>query len=169
MEKFTFKPVAIGIFLALAGLLLGELHGLSFGAKEEAIKAGFKATAEANAGALGSDEAVAKAADKAWGYLKRAHAHYMGLGALAVSLCLLVGLSPSPGLHKTAVSSAVGFGALVYPLFWTLASFKTAGVGSHAAKEALEPVALAGAGIGFLGLLGVIAVAVVWALRKEEV
>lgn len=167
MRQLEFKPVAAGIFLALAALLIGELHGLSFGAKEDAIKDHFKSTAQANAGSLGSEAAVSKAQADAWKYLKRAHEHYMGLGAAAIGLCLLAGFSTAKPVTKTAASTAVGFGALVYPFFWTMTSLKTASVGGHAAKESLEIIAQAGAGIGFLGLLGVIAITTGWAFSRD--
>lgn len=163
MTNMNLKPVALGVFLALATLFLGELHGLSFGAKEDAIKASFTESAKANAAALGSEENMKKATDDAWKYLKRAHEHYMGLGAMGMVLCLFVGMSPAKDVHKTIVSAAVGFGALVYPLFWTLVSCKAAAVGGHAAKESLAIMAQAGAGVGFLGLLGVILIAFRWA------
>ena len=144
------------------------MHGMSFGAKEDAIMDHFKATAEANSAALGSPENVNKAIEDSWEYLKMAHFHFMGLGAVGMVLCLFVLLSPAKDIHKTIVTTAVGFGALVYPLFWTLTALKTASVGGHAAKESLVLIAQAGAGAGFLGLLGVIAVALSWAAMSRH-
>ena len=169
MKIDSFKSVAIGVFLALSALLLGEIHGLAFGAKEDALKDHFKSVAEANASTLGSDEDVADAAEDAWKHLKVAHLHYMGLGAVSLALCLFIGLSPAGALMKTIVSSAVGFGALVYPLFWTLASFRMASMGEHAAKDSLALVAQAGAGVGFLGLLGTVVIALGWLVHRERV
>ncbi len=166
---FKLKPVAIGVMFALCALLAGELHGLAFGAKEDAIKDIYKSTAEQNSATLGSPEKVQKAQDKAWHYLKRAHMHYMGLGAVSMVLIIFTGLSPASTFLKTVVSSAVGFGALVYPLFWTIVSFKTAAIGAHGAKEALALLAQAGAGVGFLGLLGTIGIAVIWIKSDESI
>lgn len=168
MENINFKPVVAGILLSLSALLLGEMHGMSFGAKEDAIMGHFKATAEANLATLGSPENVNKAIEDSWKYLKRAHEHFMGLGAVGMVLCMFVLLSPARDIHKTIVTSAVGFGALVYPFFWTLTALKTSAVGGHAAKESLALMAQAGAGAGFLGLLGVIAVAVSWAAVRRH-
>lgn len=165
---FKFKSVAIGVMFALTALLFGELHGMAFGAKEDAIKANYQSISEQNAATLGSPEKVTKAQDKAWKYLKRAHMHYMGLGTTALVLALFIGLSTAGAMIKTVVSSAVGFGAFVYPLFWTIVSFKTAAVGAHAAKESLALIAQAGAGIGFLGLLGTIAIAIMWCKSEDS-
>ncbi len=162
MNGFQFKSVAIGVLLALLTLLVGQLHGLAFGAKEDAIKAYYKETAETAVNAATYDPKIAeKNAADAWKYLKRAHEHYMGLGAMALALCVFIGLAKTSGALKTAASTAIGFGAFVYPLFWTLAACKTAEVGKHAAKESLAIMAQAGALIGLLGLLGAILIAVI--------
>lgn len=168
MGNINFKAVVAGVMLSLSALLLGEMHGMAFGAKEDAIKNYFKTTAEANSATLGTPENVKKAIDDSWKYLKRAHEHYMGLGAVGMALCIFVLLSPAKDTHKTIVTSAVGFGALAYPLFWTLTAIKTSAVGAHAAKESLELLAQAGAGSAFLGLLGVIAVAVSWNATRRH-
>ena len=168
MININLKPVVAGILLSLCALLFGEMHGMAFGAKEDAIMDNFKATATANSAALGSPENAQKAIDGSWKYLKRAHEHFMGLGAVGMVLCTFVLLSPVKDIHKTIVTTAVGFGAFFYPLFWTLTAFKTSAVGAHAAKESLELIAQAGAGAGFLGLLGVIAVAVSWSVARRH-
>lgn len=168
MENFTFKPVAAGLILGLLTLLGGEMHGLAFGAKEDSIKTYFSETARANAASIGSEEKVNKATAGAWKYLKRAHEHYMGLGTAAVALTLVTGLAAAPAVAKTVVSTAVGLGALLYPLFWTLTSVRTAAMGAHAAKESLSLLAQAGAGLSFLGLLGVIALVVLWLKGGSE-
>lgn len=168
MLNVNLKPVALGILLSLSALLIGEMHGMSFGAKEDAIMDHFKATAQANSATLGSPENVTKAVESAWKYLKRAHEHFMGLGAVGMVLCIFVLLSPAKDMHKTIVTTAVGFGALVYPLFWTLTAFNTSAMGARAAKESLALMAQAGAGVGFLGLLGVIAVALSWATTRRH-
>lgn len=168
MVNINLKPVALGILLSLSALLLGEMHGMSFGAKEDAIKDHFKVTAEANATALGSPEKVERAMEDSWKYLRRAHEHYMGLGAVGMVLCIFVLLSPARDIHKTIITTAVGFSALAYPLFWTLTALKTSAMGGHAAKESLALLAQAGAGAGFLGLLGVIAVVLSWATTRRH-
>lgn len=163
---FTFKPVAIGVFFALAALLSGEIHGLAFGAKEDSIMRYFETKAENNKAFLG-EKGYKKTPEKAWKYLKRAHEHFMGLGVAAMALIIFIGLSPNDPKQKMIVSSMVGLGAFLYPLSWLLISIKTAGVGAHNAKESLELIAQAGAGLCFLGLLGTIWIAFKWKLSGD--
>ena len=54
-------------------------------------------------------------------------------------------------LWRERVATAVGLGAFLYPLFWTLGACKTPEIGAHEAKESLELLAQAGAGLFFLG------------------
>ncbi|MBI4667458.1 MAG: hypothetical protein HY751_13735 [Nitrospinae bacterium] len=166
-NAFAFKQVIFGVFLALLALLTGELHGMAFGAKEDAIKQSFKASSEAAEAALGGPEKVIKAQEDAWKYLKRAHEHFMGLGAVALGLCLFIGLSPVAPWLKTAASTSAGLGAVLYPLFWTLTAIRAAGMGGHAAKESLAIMAQAGAMFGLLGILGALIIAAQWAFTKE--
>ncbi len=163
---FTFKPVAIGIILALAALFFGEAHGLAFGAKEDSIMRYFNAKAENNKATLG-EKGYLKTPEKAWKYLKRAHEHFMGLGVVGLVLSIFIGLSPNDPKQKMIVSTMVGLGAFLYPLSWLLISIKTASVGAHNAKESLELIAQAGAGLCFIGLLGTIWIAVKWKLSGD--
>lgn len=167
MIPFTYRSVAIGVVLALAALCTGQVHGLLFGAREESIRELFRSTAAAHALELGSPEKAQKAVEDGWKYLKRAHEHFMGLGAAALVLCLFIGLSPARGTTKTGIATLVGFGAVCYPAFWTLTAFRTPAMGAHAAKESLALMAQAGAGAGFIGLVATTALAVWWALRAD--
>ncbi|MBI5814072.1 MAG: hypothetical protein HZB29_00490 [Nitrospinae bacterium] len=169
MKQYDFKPVLLGVILALLAILGGTLHGMSFGAKEESIKEHFKTTAGYHIAEHGSIENANKSIEDAWKYLKRAHEHFMGLGTAALALSIFAGLSPAAAAVKRVVSTAVGLGAVIYPSFWTLTAFKTAQIGGHAAKESLAIMAQAGAGLFFLGLLGTIGVAAGWALAKPKV
>jgi hypothetical protein len=162
MNGFSIRHVYVGLIFALAALLAGQMHGMAFGAKEDAIIESFRATAEAAAATHGSPEAVNKAVDGGWKYLKRAHEHFMGLGAMAVALCLLIGHATVKPLYKKFAATAVGFGAFTYPFFWFLVANKTPAVGAHTAKESLSLIAQAGAGAGFLGLIGTFVIVIMW-------
>ncbi len=162
MREFSFKHVTVGIILVLTALLLGESHGLAFGAREDAIKNYLLNSSKAAVGAAGSSEEITKRAKTGWKYLKRGHMHFMGLGAVAMVLCIFIGHSPSRPIVKYGASSAVGFGALIYPLFWTFVSLRVPELGKSAAKESLELMALAGAGIGLIGLIATIVIALMW-------
>ncbi|MDH5510188.1 MAG: hypothetical protein OEZ32_07500 [Nitrospinota bacterium] len=166
MIKYSFKPVSIGIILALSALLAGMVHGMAFGAKEDAIKEMFMNNAQA--AFAGKPDEVTKAAEGAWKYLKRAHYHFMGLGAMGVALCMFAGASRTGDKLKMVASTLVGFGSFVYPLHFTLSAFKASHAGKHAGHEAYELVAQAGAGTSFIGLLAMIAISVMWAMEKNE-
>ncbi len=94
---------------------------------------------------------------KSWVYLKRAHLHGGAIGAAALgAISVLILLCPL-GLVARLSALALGAGALVYAVFWLLAGLTAPGVGSTgAAKEALSYLALPGAGLCLLGLIGTI-------------
>ncbi|MDH4184446.1 MAG: hypothetical protein OEV92_09510 [Nitrospinota bacterium] len=165
MKDFNFKPVSIGIILALLALLAGMMHGMAFGANEDGIKKIFKANAEA--AFAGNQDEIKETAGEAWKTLKRAHYHFMGLGAMAVGLCLFAGISGASEKLKMAASTLVGFGSLVYPLHFTLASFKVSSAGGEVAHETYELVAQAGAGTSFIGLILIIVIAAKWAMGAQ--
>jgi hypothetical protein len=167
MATIKIKPVAIGLIFALLSLFCGMLHGMAFGAKEESIKASLRDVAKSSPALSGSKKKVKKAVRSGWKYLKRAHEHFMGLGTAGLALIIFIAISPAKDIIKTAVSTIVGAGMFLYPLFWTLTGIKTAEVGAHAAKESLELLAQAGAGLSFIGLLGTIFIAVTW-IKSER-
>ena len=164
--NFTFKPVSIGVTLSILALLAGILHGMAFGANEDGLKDMFKKNAQA--AFAGKPEEINEAAGGAWKSLKRAHMHFMGLGAMALALCLFAGLSPAGNGLKMGASIAVGFGAVVYPLHFTIGAFKASHLGKHAAHEAVEFVAIPGAGATLLGIVAMLVICIGWALKKEE-
>jgi hypothetical protein len=166
MTKFTYKPVSIGVILALLALLAGMTHGMAFGAKEDAIKKIFRTNAEASF--AGKPDEIKENVSEAWKTLKRAHLHFMGLGAAALALCLMAGLSNAGDSLKMAASTLMGFGALVYPFYYTVASFKVSSAGEEVAHATYELIAQAGAGASFIGLLAMIVIAVKWALSAES-
>ena len=166
MNGFSFKPVAAGVILSLFALLAGMMHGMAFGANEAGIKKIFKASAEA--ANPGNAELAKEYSSDAWKTLKRAHLHFMGLGAAALAMCLFAGLSNVSKSLKLAASTLVGFGALVYPIYYTVASFKVASAGEDVAHETFELIAQAGAGSSLIGLLAMIFIAFRWALSSGE-
>lgn len=162
MRSFSINVVAVGILLSLGAIFIGESHGLSFGAKEDAIKSYLLDSATAALGTAGTKEEASIRAKNGWKYLKRAHEHFMGLGTMALTICILLGHAPARPKLVYFASAAIGFGAFVYPLFWTFVALRVPEMGKHAAKESLELMAQAGAGIGFIGLLATIAITVIW-------
>ena len=153
------KPIAVGACLALLTMLLGFLLGVAFGAKESSIKAhldqsGSTALQSAYNGDVVAKEAVVK---KSWVYLKRAHLHGGAIGAAAIGSILMLIILCRLDLIAKLSGLALGSGALIYSLFWLFAGLSAPGLGSTTvAKESLSFIAIPGAGLCILGLLGTI-------------
>lgn len=154
-----------GILLALLGLLFGFGLGVTFGAAEEKLKDGL---AHSAAGVLetvysGDQAAADRVVSKSWSYYKRAHLHAGGMGAVAIALIVLLVVAGSPLALTRVASTALGFGALGYPIFWLLAGARAPGLGgTGAAKESLAWLALPTSG---LFTLSVLAIAIWWVGR----
>lgn len=144
------------LVLSLVAILAGFVLGGVFGAAEDSLK---DYLAEQGGAALeqvyGGDEAAMNAVvAKSWSYFKRAHMHAgaMGTAALACILALLL-LSRRDTLAVIAAWS-VAVGSLLYPVFWLLAGMSAPAAGStDAAKEALNFVAIPGAGGAIVGVV----------------
>jgi hypothetical protein len=151
------KPLAPGIILALLSILFGFGLGGAFGANEEALKGQLQTSADAvfetvYEGDAAKRDAVVK---KSWIYLKRAHLHGGAIGTAALASIVLLGLLGGHGLLERASAISFGAGAIVYSSFWLAAGFSAPGLGSTgAAKESLEFMAVPGAGLCILGVLG---------------
>jgi len=154
------RPLRVGILLALLGIALGFGLGGAFGAVEDSIKGHLDAEGRAVMdSAYGGDEAAMQAVTaKSWIYLKRAHMHGGAIGSAALALMLLLSmLERSSVALRSGVSTALGIGALGYPIFWLLAGLSAPSLGgTGAAKQSLEWLAVPTAGLLLAGLLGVI-------------
>lgn len=155
------KPLAAAMVLALLAILLGFGVGGAFGAVEPQIKQVLEDSAAAALDTAYQGDVARKDAvvAKSWNYLQRAHLHggAIGTAALASSLALL--LLGRRGLLACGSALAFGAGALLYSLFWLCAGFKAPGLGgTAAAKEALEFIAVPGAGLSMLGAAGTLLV-----------
>jgi len=172
----NIKPAKLGTFFALLAILYAFSMGAGMGLfekeakqflKDEALavkdtvyaiqdaEAEAKPAEDAKAAPVKIDEAKMKATtDKAWKYVKRSHEHAGGIGAIALALCLMLGIVSRCGICKFLGSLCLGLGALAYPVFWGLAAWKAPTLGSTgAAKEMFEYVAMGGGGLCLLGLL----------------
>ncbi|MEI2719867.1 MAG: hypothetical protein V9E87_06945 [Gemmatimonadales bacterium] len=160
-------PMMIGLSLALVGILLGFLLGGAFGLMEPSILAHLKASGEAVlATAYGGDVAKLDAVvDKSWTYLLRAHMHGGAIGSAALGAIGIMLLTTGRGGIAQLSALAIGAGALVYPTFWMVAAFAAPGLGgTGAAKDAYEWIAVPGAGLAILGVIGCLIA--VWTDRR---
>lgn len=130
--KAQYAPIFYGVILALGTIFYGEFMATSFGVYESDIKAAL--LEEAREHTVGvtvpghaqekdldkkvfKDEAEArKIADKAWVYMKRAHTHAEGLGAITLVVALLIGHTALKPVFKRLFSLGISLGGLVYPL-----------------------------------------------------
>ena len=143
--------------MALTAVFFGFALGGLFGLNEDAIKGRLEASAQAVMGTAYEGDVAAKNAvvSKSWEYLKRAHMHAGGIGAAALGAIALLVLMTGMGTLARTSALALGAGALIYPAFWLMAGFMAPGLGgTGAAKDALEFVAIPGAGLALLGTLG---------------
>jgi hypothetical protein len=153
-----------GLTLALLTLLFGFGLGGVFGAAEDTIKGGYRASGEAAlATVYGGDATKLKGVlEKSWAYSKRAHLHGGGLGAAALAaMALLAALARPSSRVRAGVSLALGLGAAGYSGFWLLAARAAPALGGgDQAKESLSWLAIPSAGLLLLGLAAVLALTV---------
>jgi len=153
------KLLAMGACLALFTMLGGFLLGVAFGAKESSIKArldnsGTAALQSVYEGDVAAKEAVVQ---KSWVYLKRAHLHGGAIGAAAIGTIIALILLCRLDMIAKLSALALGSGALLYSLFWLFAGIASPGLGSTSvAKESFAFIAIPGAGLCVLGMLGTI-------------
>ncbi|HEV7733918.1 MAG TPA: hypothetical protein VGR62_17240 [Candidatus Binatia bacterium] len=149
------RAVRGGLVLSLLTILVGFTLGGFFGAAEDWLKDGLRASAEAvRDTAYGGDASkLQTVVDKSWTYYKRAHMHGGAIGTAALAMSLLLGiLVASSAALRGAVSAALGAGGLGYSLFWLLAARRAPGLGSTgAAKDSLEWLAVPTAGLLLVG------------------
>ncbi len=151
------RPLAAGLLLAFTTILFGFALGGAFGAVEAPIKKRLETSGTAVLDTVYKGDVAAKDAvvKKSWEYLQRAHLHGGAIGtAAAVAILALILLCPPRPLEK-ASALAFGAGGLLYSTFWLVAGLKAPGMGSTGlAKESLSFMAIPGAGLCLLGLLG---------------
>ena len=153
------KDVRIGILLSLLTLLFGFILGGLFGAVEDKIKGHLKDDAQAVFDTVykGDSVKMKKVTDKSWVYLKRAHLHANGLGAISLAAILLLMFMPTALLLKKLTAICLGLGSFGYSLFWMFAALKAPGLGSTgAAKEALGFLAIPSSALCVIGLVSVL-------------
>ncbi len=159
--SFESVPAAmrVGAVLALSAVLFGFVLGGVFGFNEAAIKDRLAASGDAVVATVyqGDTAARDRVVTKSWDYLKRAHLHGGGIGAAALGAIAVMTLMTRMGTLPRLSALAVGAGALLYSVFWMVAGFKAPGLGNtDMTKESLSWIAVPGAGLSILGMLGAI-------------
>lgn len=153
----NLRALAPGVVLALLSILFGFLLGGVFGSAEDVLKGQLRASADSVLDTVyeGDEQKKDAVVSKSWSYLKRAHLHGGGIGAAALACVILLALLGRPAMVQKASAAALGAGAFIYPIFWLAAGLTAPGLGSTgAAKEALNYLAIPGAGLCLAGLCG---------------
>ena len=151
------KPIAVGAIFALLSILFGFGLGIVFGAFEANLKKQLEASGTAALQSVYQGDVAAKDAvvKKSFDYVVRAHLHGGGIGGAALGAIAALILLTSLGLVAQASAVAFGAGALLYSIFWLWAGFLAPGLGgTGAAKEALNFIAMPGAGLAIAGAAG---------------
>lgn len=99
--------------------------------------------------------------------LARGHLHAMGLGALTISVSLLLAFLPASARAKTLAAACLGTGSLFYPLAWIVMGFRTPALGGAGAQASVFPMAAFSIALVSAGLLLTLAYAVKWVFGKE--
>jgi hypothetical protein len=160
MEQFVdtrLVPLAPGIIFALLGIFFGFALGALFGALESGFKPLLRASGQKVLDSVygGDADKLEAVVSKAWKYAIRGHIHGGGIGTSALASILLLSLLGPPGLLEIVSAWSFGAGSLIYSSFWIAAAFKAPSVGKpKQAKEDLWWIAMPGAGLCIIGLVG---------------
>lgn len=170
ISRLDIRPVLLGLILGVTTLLYGFGLGVVFGLNEEAIKAKLNGDANAVLATVYEGDAtrIRTVVNGSFTYMQRAHLHAGGLGAVAISLSVVLVLLGTSATVARVVSGALGVGALGYSTFWMWAGFRAPSLGSTgAAKESLGWFAIPSAGLAVAGTAAVL-VLLLMALRRRE-
>jgi len=150
-------PLAPGIILALLGILFGFVLGALFGALESGFKPILREKGRAVLDTVygGDADKLEAVVSKAWKYAIRGHIHGGAIGTSALATILLLSLLGEPGWLEKISALSFGAGSLLYSSFWLAAAFTAPAVGKpKQAKENLWWIAMPGAGLCLIGLVG---------------
>ncbi len=145
---YDFNAIRIGAILAMLTLIFGIGMGVVFGANEDAVKDYIKEGVAQHAG-MHDDQSESKI----WRYAQRAHFHATGVGAFALGMIVLAGLSNMSRTLKMTTSVLIGIGSF-YALAWLSMFLLSPSMGRGAAHEALLTKAVTSVTVGAM-LLGV--------------
>lgn len=150
IDARLLRPVLPGLLFGVLTLLFGFALGVVFGLNEDAIKSRLAASAESVRVTVYQDDAgaIKGVLDKSWSYMQRAHLHAGSLGAVAVSLTIVLVLMGARPVVARVLSLCLGVGALAYAVFWMWAGVRAPGLGSTGlAKESLAWLAIPSSGM----------------------
>lgn len=161
--------ITIGIVMSLLTIFSGFVLGTAFGANEEGMKQSLHAAGDEVLDSVYGGDTAAKDAvvAKSWVYLQRAHLHAGAIGTTSLVSIVLLILICRLGILANITAVSFGLGSLMYSAYWLLAGFKGPSVGDmHKAKESLDFLAIPGAGLCLLGVLGTLVCVILTACSR---
>lgn len=154
----SFLTVKLPFSITLLGMVGGVFIAILFGVNEDMFKNRIQR-------GLGQNQKIAsienpgekakvinKELSKNWRYYQRYHFHATGIGAMALSILLLLQLLMAPKVLKTLSSYLVSIGGFLYPFIWLFAGMYGPEMGRKEAKEAFVFFGYMG-GVFLLGIL----------------
>jgi hypothetical protein len=125
-------------------MISGVFIAILFGANEDMFKNKIQAGLQKNvkiAEILDTAEREAKISgesSKFWRYYQRFHFHATGIGAMCLSLLLLLAFIPASPKLKNVCAYMIAIGGFLYPFVWLFAALYGPEMGRHEAKEAFQ-------------------------------
>ena len=166
--KERYAAVFYGIILALGTIFYGAFMATTFGVYESDIKAtllqearehtvgvtvpGHAQEKDADQKVFESETEAQKIADKAWVYMKRAHTHAEGLGAITLVVALLIGHMALRPVIQRCLSLGISLGGFVYPLCLFYAAVWMVDKGKTAAKADVHYFAVSSVTLYIIGI-----------------
>lgn len=181
MEE-KYRTVLLGVFLGLATLLFAEFMASTFGLYEKDIKGALYEEALEHTTGVVTDEPeedsyrkifkdkaeAQKVAKKAWVYLKRAHSHGEGLGAIVMALCLVIAHTRLKPKFKRVLSAMIGLGGFGYPFCWFFAGTYMVDLGKAAAKSQIHWLAVSSVSMYLGGMAILFGLLLLSCLKKNS-
>lgn len=164
------RPVLLGLILGVITLLFGFGLGVVFGLKEEALKEKLTndAMAVLDTRYEGDATKIRSVVNGSFTYFQRAHLHAGGLGAVAVTLSVVLVLLGTGARLARLVSGGLGVGALGYSTYWAWAALRAPALGgTGAAKETLAWYAIPMSGLMVASTVAVLVLLVMAFFKRE--
>lgn len=163
----------IPYLIAILGMIGGVSIAIVFGANEKLIKDKIANGLAQNAAIDAIEDPARKAEkiseekDKNWRYYQRYHFHATGIGAMSLSLLLLLGFLQAGDLIRKVAAYFVAFGGFLYPFVWLLAGMYGPEIGRDVAKEKFAVFGYMG-GVFLAGAVLTLVLAVLYPVRFPE-
>lgn len=104
----------------------------------------------------------------AHGRLSRGHVHAMGLGALTISVSLMLAFLPVRPWLRGLAAASLGTGSFFYPLSLIITGLRTTALGEAGAAQSVFPMTALSVFLAGAGLLMAAASLIAWLFRGDD-